>query len=273
MLQGFRKRKMSGTKSILIVDDEPNLRKTLAMILQRVGYVVTTAGSADEAHQLLHAGAYSLVFLDIRMPDKSGLTLLTEIRELYPDMPIVLLTAHASLESAIEAIRKGANDYLLKPIDPPQILERVSQVLAKQQQPRRRREIFDEMQGLLAELTNIEGGVSELSGGTAVIDPSRYLQKGTIRLDLHTRQVIINGSSINLTPTAFDYLVTLVRHSPETITYKKLVKESQGYEPTLIEAKEVARWRIHELRKAIEGDSRKPQFLITVRGVGYRLVT
>jgi two-component system response regulator MtrA len=132
------------------------------------------------------------------------------------------------------------------------------------------------MQNLLAELTNIDGygGVeSQLGGGTAVIDPSRYLHKGAIRLDLHTRQVTVNGNDVTLTPTAFDYLVTLVRHSPETVSYKKLVKESQGYEPTLIEAKEIARWRIHELRKAIEDDSRKPQFIITVRGVGYRLVT
>jgi DNA-binding response OmpR family regulator len=266
---------MSINQSILVVDDEPNLRKTLALILQRAGYVVTTAGSADEAHQLLRAGAYGLVFLDIKMPDKSGLTLLSEIRELYSEMPIVLLTAHASLDSAIEAVRKGADDYLLKPIDPPQILERVEQVLAKQRQPRRRREIFDEMQNLLAELTNIEGyGDAEgMQGvGTAVIDPSRYLQRGVIRLDLHTRQAVVDGQAITLTPTAFDYLVTLIRHSPETVAYKKLVKESQGYEPTLIEAKEVARWRIHELRKAMEADSRKPKFIITVRGVGYRLV-
>ena len=79
-------------------------------------------------------------------------------------------------------------------------------------------------------------------------------------------------SAITLTPTAFDYLVTLLRHSPETVAYTKLVKESQGYEPTLTEAKEVARWPVHELRKAIEADSRKPQFIITVRGIGYRLV-
>jgi DNA-binding response OmpR family regulator len=266
---------MSVTQSILVVDDEPNLRKTLALILQRAGYTVMTAGSADEAHQLLGAGAFGLVFLDIKMPDKSGLTLLKEIRDIYPEMPIVLLTAHASLESAIEAVRVGATDYLLKPIDPPQILERVSQALAKQQQPRRRREIFNEMQNLLAELTGSDLLGDETGGGnlgTAVIDPSRYLQKGSIRLDLHTRQVAVNGNPITLTPTAFDYLVTLVRHSPETVDYKKLVKESQGYEPSLIEAKEIARWRIHELRKAIEADSRKPQFIITVRGDGYRLV-
>ncbi len=267
---------MTATKTILIVDDEPNLRATLAMILQRANYAVTTAANAAEALKFLQAGAFDLVFLDIKMPDKSGLTLLSEIRDLYPDIPVVLLTAFASLESAIEAVRKGANDYLLKPIDPPQILERVRQVLTQNQHPRRRRAIFDEMQGLLAELTTLEGyddSTSALIQNMPSSNPSRFLQRGMIKLDLHTRQVQISGSSVALTPTAFDYLATLVRHSPETVPYKTLVKESQGYEPSLIEAKEVARWRIHELRKAIEADSRKPQLIITVRGAGYRLVT
>jgi DNA-binding response OmpR family regulator len=267
---------MINTKSILIVDDEQNLRETLAMILQREGYVVTTAANANEAHQVLEAGAFDLVFLDIKMPEKSGLTLLSELRELYPDMPVVLLTAFASLESAIEAVRKGADDYLLKPIDPPQILQRINQVLEKQKQPLRRKKIVDEMRGLLAELTQIEGveeSSQSLFQDMATMDPTRYLQRGSIKLDMHIRQVNVNGDSLSLTPTAFDYLATLLRHSPETVPYKTLVKESQGYDPALIEAKEVTRWRIHELRKAIEVDSRNPQFIITVRGIGYRLIT
>lgn len=267
---------MITAKSILIVDDEQNLRESLAMILQREGYSVTTAASANEAHQLLQAGAFDLIFLDIKMPEKSGLTLLSEIRELYPDMPVVLLTAFASLESAIEAVRKGADDYLLKPIDPPVILKRINHVLEKQKQPLRRKKIVDEMHGLLAELTTIEGVDATPQmylNRTPVIDPTRYLQRGSIKLDMHTRQVHVNGDSISLTPTAFDYLVTLMRHSPETVPYKTLVKESQGYEPALIEAKEVTRWRIHELRKAIEVNSRRPQFIITVRSLGYRLIT
>lgn len=266
---------MTSAKTILIVDDEPNLRATLALILQREGYAVTTAADANEAHQFLQAGAFDLVFLDIKMPDKSGLTLLTEIRDLYPDIPIVLLTAFASLESAIEAVRKDADDYLLKPIDPFQILERVRQILAKQKQPLRRKKIIGEMHGLLVELTQIEGGedpAQALFRDVSATDPSRFLQRGSIRLDMLTRQVTANGEAVSLTPTAFDYLVTLVRHSPETVPYKTLVKESQGYDPALIEAKEVSRWRVHELRKALETDSRNPQFIITVRGVGYRLV-
>jgi DNA-binding response OmpR family regulator len=265
------------SQTILIIDDEPNLRKTLAIILQKAGYTVTTAGHADEAHKLLQAGAFDLVFCDIRMPDKDGLTLLEEIRENYTEMPIVLLTAHASLDSAIEAVRKGATDYLLKPIDPEDILARVRHILKNAAQPKRRRKIMQEMQNLLAELNNLDG-VNDLGEDepkqTPSRDPARYLQRGNILVDLLARTATVEGKMVSLTPTGFDYLVTLLRHSPEAISYKTLVSESQGYEPSsTIEAKEIARWRIHELRKAIEDDSKTPRYIITVRGVGYRLLT
>ena len=265
---------MDSHYSILIVDDEPNLRTTLSLILQRDGYTVTTAGNADEAHEQLHARQFDLVFLDIKMPKKSGLILLTEIKQQFPDLPVLLLTAFASLESAIEAVRRGAADYLLKPIDPPQILARVRQVLAEQQ-PQRRRAIMNEMQRLLGELNQMNGFQADNTAveNEAVAEPDRYLRRGPFILDLHTRMASLNGEELTLTPTAFDYLTVLLRFSPNTLGYQKLVMEAQGYETTPIEAKEVTRWRVHELRKAIENDSRNPRYLITVRGEGYRLVT
>ncbi|MCB8924168.1 MAG: response regulator transcription factor [Ardenticatenaceae bacterium] len=265
---------MEFNHKILVVDDEPNLRTTLSLILQRDGYVVTTAGGADEAHEKLQAQAFDLVFLDIKMPKKSGLMLLTEIKQLFPDLPVLLLTAFASLDSAIEAVRRGAADYLLKPIDPPQILSRVRQVLSEQQ-PNRRRAIMNEMQRLLGELNEIDGFHTEETPGqaTPAEESERYLRRGPFILDLHTRVASLNTEELSLTPTGFDYLTVLMRFSPNTLGYQKLVLEAQGYETTPIEAKEVTRWRIHELRKAIEQDSRNPRYLITVRGEGYRLVT
>jgi DNA-binding response OmpR family regulator len=266
---------MSVTNSILVVDDEPNLRATLARILQDEGYAVTTAANAQEALQYLQAGAYDLAFFDIQMPEVSGLDLLSNVRVLYPEMPVLILTAHASLDSAIEALRNSADDYLFKPIDPPQILNRVRQLLSEQHKPKRRREIFNEMKELMSELDRIdlpsEAGAVRSVGGTA--DPARFLQRGPISLDLHTRQVTVGGALINLTPTAFDYLVTLVRHSPDTVSCETLVLESQGYKLIRVEANDLCRRRIHELRKALERDSRQPHYIITVRGTGYRLVT
>jgi DNA-binding response OmpR family regulator len=262
--------------SILIIDDEPNLRRSLALILQRAGYSVNTAENDRDVKHYLSAGAYDLVFLDLKMPEVNGMELLPEMRQMYPEMPVLILTAHATLESAIEAVRKGARDYLLKPIDPEEILARVKQILDEQEQPKRRREIVGEIQNLLAQLNQVES--SELHGGekssaTLSPDPARVLRRGPFTLDMHARFVTLRDQVINLSPTAFDYLVTLVRHSPNPVTYETLVVESQGYKTTPVEAREMARWRIHELRKAFETDTRNPTYIITVRDVGYRLVT
>lgn len=261
--------------SILIIDDEPNLRRSLALILQRAGYSVNTAENEREVKHYLSAGAYDIVFLDLKMPEVNGMQLLPEIRQMYPEMPVIILTAHATLESAIEAVRKGARDYLLKPVDPEEILSRVKQILAEQEQLKRRREIVGEIQSLLAQLNQVDG--SETPPGEASIaqtqDPARVLRRGPFTLDLHARFATLSDQVINLSPTAFDYLVTLIRHSPNPVSYETLVVESQGYKTTPVEAREMARWRIHELRKAFETNTRNPTYIITVRDVGYRLVT
>ncbi len=262
--------------SILIVDDEPKLARSLALILQRAEYVVTTAPDAAKALQLLKAGAYDLVYLDIRLPDQSGIQLLPQIKAIYPDMPVVILTAHATLETAIGAVRAGARDYLLKPINPEDILARTKKILDEQAQPKRKREITTQIQALLSELqsTNDQGSsATAAKSPSPALDPTRYLKRGALQLDLHTHNVNLNEREITLPPSTFDYLVTLMRHSPNPVAYETLVKESQGYqEISRIEAKEMTRWQIHELRKALEEDLQRPHLIITVRDVGYRLV-
>ncbi len=266
---------MASNHSILIIDDEPNLRHTLGLILRRGGYVITTASNAAEAIHLLQAGAYDLTFLDIRLPDQSGIKLLPQIRQLYPEMPVLILTAHAALETAIEAVRQGARDYLLKPIDPESILSRVDALL-KEAKPKRRREIATQLQDLVAELQSIDGqeaAANTTDKPSAATDPTRYLKCGPLLLDRHTHSVQFNGTSTSLPPSTFDYLVTLARHSPHPVTYEKLVQESQGYEHlSRAEAREISRWQMHEIRRLLEQDPRHPQLIITVRDVGYRLV-
>lgn len=266
---------MGTSHSILIVDDEPNLRRSLGLILQRAGYIVTTAANAAEALQVLQAGAYDLAFLDIKLPDQNGIQLLPQLRQLYPEMPILILTAHATLDSAIGAVRMGARDYLLKPIDPDNILSRVGEILAEVK-PKRRREITDQIQSLLTELQSMEGKdtltpAPDSSFPTA--DPARYLKCGPLVLDRHTHSVQQGESNTSLPPSTFDYLVTLVRHSPQPVTYEKLVQESQGYQHlSRAEAREISRWQIHEIRRLLESDPRHPLLIITVRDLGYRLV-
>jgi DNA-binding response OmpR family regulator len=266
---------MGTNHSILIIDDEPNLRRSLGLVLQRAGYSITTASNAAEALHLLQAGAYDLTFLDIKLPDQNGIQLLPQIREIYPDMPILILTAHATLDTAIGAVRLGARDYLLKPIDPSNILERVGNLLVEQK-PKRRREITTQLQDLLAELQSIDGKESHAAPAEKLaptVDPSRYLNCGDLTLDRHTHTVQYKLGNVSLPPSTFDYLVTLARHSPQAVNYEKLVLESQGYQHlSRSEAREICRWQMHEIRKILEPDPRHPQLIITVRDVGYRLV-
>ncbi len=100
---------------------------------------------------------------------------------------------------------------------------------------------------------------------------ARFLKKGNFDLDLHARHATLDGKYIPVTGIYFDYLGTLLRHAPKAVPYKTLVKESQGYDVAMAEAIELARWRIHELRKMIEADPQRPRYILTVRGTGYRL--
>jgi DNA-binding response OmpR family regulator len=150
----------------------------------------------------------------------------------------------------------------------------VAEILAESEQPVRKKEILSQIQSLLVELQRIDGEETTPTSAFAALppaDPIRFLKKGNFDLDLHARHATLNGKYIPVTGTYFDYLVTLLRHAPKAVAYKTLVKEAQGYDATIAEAKDLTRWRIHELRKMIEADSQHPQYLLTVRGTGYRL--
>jgi DNA-binding response OmpR family regulator len=260
--------------TILIVDDDHRLRLSLSLVLQKGNYRVETADNAEAALECLRLHDYGLMFLDLNMPGMNGIDLLDEVHKLYPHMPVLILTAHAGLESAIQAVRLGARDYLIKPVEPVLILMRVAEILAESGQPARQREIVNQIQDLLAELLRIEGEDATPISTLATLpptDPARFLKRGEFALDLHARHVTFKGRYIPVTGIYFDYLGTLIRHAPKPVTYMTLVKESQGYEATNAEARDLARWRIHELRKVIETDPRQPQYILTVRTVGYRL--
>lgn len=261
-------------KNILIVDDENHLRLSLSLILQKEKYRVETAANSKEALNCLQSHEYDLMFLDLNMPGLSGIDLLVQVRKQAPHMPVLILTAHAALESAIQAVRLGARDYLIKPVEPVLILTRVAEILAESEQPGRKKEIVSQIQALLAELQTMEGENTTPASTLAALppaDPARFLKKGNFELDFHARHAALKGKYILVTGIYFDYLATLLRHAPRVVPYKTLVKESQGYDVTIEEARDLARWRIHELRKIIEADPQQPQYLLTVRSIGYRL--
>jgi len=261
---------------ILIIDDEASLRQTTARILQRAGFEVTTAAGGREGLDLVAQHAFDLVYLDIRMPDMSGLDALKTIHEKFPELPVILFTAQPDLNSAIEALRRGATDYLLKPLKPQAVIDRTQAILAHKQMERRKRELQRQIDSLKSELDVLESDRSvhpDIARQAGQASDERYVRRGGMTLDLHTRRVTMNERVINLPPTSFDYLLALARHAPNVVNYQTLVSEAQGYEADPREAQELTKWHIHHIRQAIEPDARNPMYVINVRGAGYRLVT
>lgn len=265
---------MSLAGHILIIDDEASLRQTLARVLQRAGHEVTTAESGEMALSLITKTSFDIVYMDLRMPGMHGLDALKRIHASTPDLPVILFTAQPDVNSAVEALRLGATDYLLKPLQPQVLIERTQTILSQREKERRRREIQAQILALQSELKSLDGdeetpAAPDLSG-TAT---DRFVSRGTVKLDLHARRVTVGERVVSLPPTAFDYLLVLARHAPNVVDYQTIVTEAQGYQADAREAQELVKWHIHHIRQAIEPDPQNPVFIINVRGSGYRFVS
>jgi DNA-binding response OmpR family regulator len=259
---------------ILIIDDEATLRQTLARILQRAGFEVTTAANGKDGLSLVAEHPFVLLYLDIRMPDVCGLELHKTIHAKFPELPVILFTAQPDLNSAVEALRRGATDYLLKPLKPQAVIDRTQAILSKKQKERRKREIQRQIETLQAELMTLDNdkAAADMASQPTLSSDGRFLRRGMLTLDMHIRRVTMNDRVINLSPTSFDYLLVLARHAPNIVDYQTLVSEAQGYVTDTREAQELTKWHIHHIRQAIEPDKRNPVHVINVRGTGYRLV-
>ncbi len=262
---------MNITGHILIIDDEAALRQTLARILQHAGFEVTTAENGEQGLSFVETTNFDLIFMDLRMPGMAGMDALKLIHASYPNLPVILFTAQPDLSSAVDALRNGATDYLLKPLKPQAVIERAQDILANQQKENRKREISAQIEALQAELKSLGTGVTGPLQ-PASVNANRFLKRGELVLDLHKRCLLIREQTITIPPTSFDYLLVLARHSPNVVNYQTLVAEAQGYQADAREAQELTKWHIHQLRQVIEQDAHAPSHLINVRGAGYRLV-
>ncbi|MCS7009999.1 MAG: response regulator transcription factor, partial [Anaerolineales bacterium] len=247
---------------------------TLARILQGAGLQVTTAASGHESLVLFQQHAFDLVYLDIRLPDLSGMDVLKHIHAVRPDLPVVLFTAQPDLQTALEALRHGAADYLLKPLHPNDFLQRTQTLLAHHALERRKRQLREQIASLQAELDRLEQNDSADTQTTLKSPPEkRYLQKTNITLDVYTQRVFCSEQEIELPLSAFNYLVVLMRHAPEVVDYLTLVTEAQGYQVDIREAQELAKWHIYQIRRSLESYKCSCLRIVNVRGIGYRLVT
>jgi DNA-binding response OmpR family regulator len=268
---------MNITGHILIIDDEASLRKTLARILQQAGFDVTTAESAEQGLDYIKTTPFDMVLTDLRMPGMHGMDALKLIHSNHPALPVILFTAQPDVNSAIDALRHGATDYLLKPIKPEAIIERTRSILLNHQREKRKREIQSQIEILQSELKELNGMENSTKppaqpANPVALEKERFLKRGPLVLDLQARRVLLNEETLNLPPTSFDYLLVLARHAPHVVDYQTMVAEAQGYQTDTREAQELTKWHIHQLRQIIEKDVHNPAYLLNVRGTGYRLV-
>ena len=255
---------------ILIVDDETAERVTLGEVLRLESFHVSLAGSGEEALNLLEQGeTFDLVILDLRLPGLNGLQVLERLHKINPETLVILITGYGTLETAIQAMRNGAYDYLLKPCPVEDILATVRRGLSELAQERHRRLLLERLQRTVQELASVE---------TPILQPEapeeeRFLQISGVLIDRAKHLVTLKNQRIDLTPTEFRLLECLMQRADQVCTPQDLVRCAQGYEADPWGARSIIRVHIRRLRSKLEPDPEHPLYIQNVRGVGYTFVT
>lgn len=256
---------MQESTTILVVDDEAVVRRVLGDALSQAGYRVRTASGVEEALAQLGQGAVDLMLLDLQLGGRDGVEVLREARARWPLMAVLILTAHGSLSSAIEAVRLDAADYLLKPIGIDALRARVAEVLARQRANQQRQDRIRHMYQQLQALVQDEGLLPQAEQAVGDI-----YQAGPLSLDVPRHKVRMAGQPVDLTPSEFSILQTLARANGAVVPCVQLIQSFQNVSMDEDEARQVMRPHIVRLRRKIEPDPQRPCYIQSVRGVGYR---
>ncbi len=256
---------------ILIADDEPGIRRVLMDIFKRVGYQASEATSGTEALHKIQTEPFDLVLLDLNMPGMSGTEVLAAARPYAPNTVFIIITAYATLDSAIVALRHWAFDYLFKPSSVREILRVVENGLAS----RRQRVSTDDPVALLERALATLKGTAAGSIPTAGEPPAaataaeRFLQVPGLTVDIHKGLAIVAEKAVSLTPTELNILVYLMHHAGHVVSVQELGAHLQGIELPIHAARDLLRASMHRLRHKIEADPVQPRFIHTLRGRGY----
>ncbi len=222
---------------ILIVDDEPQIRVLLKATLTRAGYAVAEAGTAREALNAKAIDKPDLILLDLGLPDRDGLELVTALRA-EPRPALIVVSARDQTEQKVAALDLGADDYVTKPFDTEELLARVRASLR---------------QRLASE--------SEL----------QLVETGGVAIDLSSRLVRRDGAEVHVTPKEWDLLAELAKHPGRVITHERLLRTVWG--PAHVGQTEYLRVAIRALRQKLEAEPSRPRMIVNEPGVGYRLIT
>jgi two-component system, OmpR family, KDP operon response regulator KdpE len=223
---------------ILVVEDDPQIRRFLRATLAAEGYQFHEALTAEEGAAQAAARRPDLILLDLGLPDHDGLEVIRGVRE-WSQMPIVVVSARGQEKDKIAALDLGADDYVAKPFAVGELLARIRAALRRS-------------------ASGVQGG------------PGALLRFGKVEVDLEKRLVKVDGEDVHLTPNEYKLLQVLVQHAGKVLTQRQLLNEVWG--PNHTEQAQYLRVYVAQLRRKLESDPARPKHLQTEPGIGYRLV-
>jgi DNA-binding response OmpR family regulator len=249
---------------ILIIDDELGVRESLLELLRVEGYQADAVDSGQLALQNLEEEEYDLALLDLRMPDLDGVEVMHEIKKYHPKTHIIIITGYGSLKSAIEAIRSGADDYLLKPYTSEDVLNSIGNALSEKETKTRKEILIEQLATSLEQLKDMEGIHSQ------ELPPRRVVNlPGGIMVDLERREMWRGNDRVHLTPTESNLLGLFLENQGRVLTHGELVFLVQGVKVEEDQAPEILRPMVSRLRKKMAAFPGMEEWVSNVRGTGY----
>ncbi len=257
---------------ILIIDDDEAVRGFLVEMLRDEGYHAFGAPSGEAALERIATQTFDLALIDLRLGGIDGMQVLAAVREQSPDTICVMLTAHASLGTAVEALRYGAYDYLFKPCKTLEIRECVRSGLQQRRRKLRQQHILAQLKSLTDDLDRVDVDLDTPPPPNAPPDDSpRFLRRGDLIVDFRRHIITLAGCLLELSPTEFDLLAYMLSEAPRVVPPQELVREVQGYESEAQEARDIVRSHIYHIRQKIVTATERQDVIKTVRGVGYTI--
>lgn len=256
---------MNTTESILIVDDQNDIQAAWTDALKNQGYKTEAARTIQEAEALFEHDEFGLALVNLRSNGHlRGLEMLDWIKEYSPSTDVILVTSYSTLDTSISALRKGAYDYLVKPVNIAEVVTRVNRCMSERQEAAERLQMINQIEMMLNQLKVTLAPEKDEHSTDHIIETPNII------VDRRKRLVVQNGEQIQLSPTEFEMLDYLASNGDRVVSASELIRAVQGYEMEENDARPIVRVNIRRLRQKIEEDTSNPRHILTVRSRGYR---